>query len=885
MTLIGSSSEMISSEAFEFEPASSGTTYVSDVETVAISAHDVVVCYGLNGDAGLGKCVAGTWQEDGTSLTFTVPQTFSYTNQASYVSLTKVDSADRVVVCYSAGRYDDIDTVVREEEGFGWCATGSFDSSAPNVAATFQIDAPTYQIPYDVTGIWATGSHSNFNAAPTIHISVDTVTSSIAIVCFVDNWNEVGSCVLGELGFDADRSNHPIITFPEAGDGQMVFRNERVSDVDVTVLDTSTAMLCYNVVGTGLACTGIDLDVASRTMTYRDTVQLSTDDVRDTTVVRLDSSTIAICGSSTSHETVGTCATFTVLNDGSSVTLVFSSLEAFTTADAKYVAADAMSSSSVAACYFTDTDEGDGVIDGVGMCVVATLTAPGCHANPAYTNIDDAASTCAGTPSGSSCQIVCDDGHWATGFARCDGSGGWDTETTCAESSCPYDPLVAGGGLDADGTNCEGTAAGATCDVVCQAGYGPNGVATCRRGQYERDRACRATNAEPLEWLNALNDALRTGTFRTALAAEVADASTLEEPLLTQAAVATSWHSDIIDVTVFVVGLTIPNDLTTDELTRALVTCTGSDVTTRIASHQIVSVTLSDVDVATRFESFHAPITHAVEARVLVEFPPNPCAHFDARSFRDENGHGCVWWANKQCSLGQTAYGLSASGQTDVQSNCPCACSLFDDWRPFECVSAGNESVVVNVTTASNDPDLAPQPDTSPVSTLVDDDDATDFVLRVSKLHAHDTFTEPVILFNLTHAPFPFALNRYDVVSNSLSQGYDPLTWTLEASNDDGGTWTSLHSVATAPFGATRKDVVSYDVANVQGYALYRVRILSATTHADVVNDNTSTGYTGVEFAVADIRLYSCSHSYPVPSCNAGGFYGRMGRASCFPSV
>ena len=95
---------------------------------------------------------------------------------------------------------------------------------------------------------------------------------------------------------------------------------------------------------------------------------------------------------------------------------------------------------------------------------------------------------------------------------------------------------------------------------------------------------------------------------------------------------------------------------------------------------------------------------------------------------------------------------------------------------------------------------------------LVDDDDSTDFVLYVSKLEAQGTFTLPVLSFNMSHTPFPFVLNRYAVVSNSISAGYDPLTWKLEASNDL-STWTELHDVSTNPFSSSvRKERVVYVV-------------------------------------------------------------------------
>jgi len=243
ITKIASTGETISSETFEFADSSG---YVSHVVTVAISDMDVVVCYGVNGDTGIGKCLVATWSGNPTSLTFTTPYTFSETNQVSYTSIVNVDGNDQIVVCYSAGQYDQIDTVVREEEGFGWCASGSYDTTAyPNIASTFQIDPPTAPIGLDPGGVWSSGSHVVFNAAPTKHISIDAISTSNVIVCFTDNWDEVGTCVIGTLGVSAtgDKS----ISFPEADGDHIMFNSNVVRNVFIRVVDSNTALVCYAV--------------------------------------------------------------------------------------------------------------------------------------------------------------------------------------------------------------------------------------------------------------------------------------------------------------------------------------------------------------------------------------------------------------------------------------------------------------------------------------------------------------------------------------------------------------------------------------------------------------------------------------------------------------
>ena len=76
-----------------------------------------------------------------------------------------------------------------------------------------------------------------------------------------------------------------------------------------------------------------------------------------------------------------------------------------------------------------------------------------------------------------------------------------------------------------------------------------------------------------------------------------------------------------------------------------------------------------------------------------------------------------------------------------------------------------------------------------------------------------------------------------------------------------------------------------YEIANVVGYAFYRIRILSATTHSEIAVDDTSTGHTGVEFALADVALYECTDRFPAPECNQAGYYGRLGSRNCLSSV
>ena len=458
---------------------------------------------------------------------------------------------------------------------------------------------------------------------------------------------------------------------------------------------------------------------------------------------------------------------------------------------------------------------------------------------------------------------------------------------SCDERACPYDPLVNLDGFDPSATTCEGTLAGATCPVRCLAGYGPNGVATCRRGHYDRDRVCRPTNAEPLEWLDELNAAIADGSFRTDLAAIMqADASGLSEPLFVQSNVEVAWHPDAIEVSIYVAGVA-HTDVLGSEVRDALVSVTYADVTTRIVSDQVVSVQISEVpSLDATFDSFHSPYVSGVELRALVEFPPNPCVHVDDRDFVDELGHGCEWWAGRDCSQAESAHGLSDG--SSMRTACACACASFTDWRQPRCVDAFADAAAI---VAMESDGLGAFPESSSISALIDDDASTDYVLRVSRLRGASTFAEPKVRFNLTTSSLPFALNRYVVVSNSLSEDYDPLSWVLEGS-DDALTWSTLHAVGASPFTA-RGQRVTYEIAPGNAYAHVRFRILTATPTAGVVvGDASSTGWTGIEFALGDLLLRSCSDTFPVPTCNdrrpggtAGGrAAGALGGA-CLPVV
>jgi len=631
---------------------------------------------------------------------------------------------------------------------------------------------------------------------------------------------------------------------------------------------------------------GTGLDITGNTITVRSSLDITKGIPLKFHIMKLNADdTYVTCWHEITHEKHAVCLTGTIINDGSDISVTPSGIsKAVTTATVSYFSADKLGSlDEVVACYFIDTHEGDSVYDGIGACSVVQLDEFLCSSNPAITNMDSSATDCAYYVSKTNCQIACQDGYWANEFARCE-NGVWDSTTQCLEINCPYDPLVSGG-FDGPGTSCEGTSAGSICDVKCADGFGPNGVATCRFGKYDLDRECRATNREPLEFLDALNLALRDGTFRTSLGNIVSNDTNLQVPLLTQADVTVPWHPELIDITIYIVGLAIGTELTESNVKDAVVQSVQDDVTSRIASHQVVSVLLSYVDVASTFDSIHNGISTCVEAKIKIEFPVNPCVNFDSKDFSDENAHSCEWWSGKDCTLGSSTYGLTSSGQTDVISNCACVCSLHNDWRDKSCVSSKNESVLVSIDTDLDDSKYRAWPSTSNLANLVDDDDSTDFILHVSKLEAQNTFTFPVLSFNMSHTPFPFVLNRYAVVSNSISSGYDPLTWKLEASNDL-VTWTELHDVSTNPFSLTRKEHIVYEIANVIGYAFYRMRILSATTQSGVVDaDSSSTGHTGIEFALADVVLYECTDRFPAPECNQAGYYGRLGSRNCFPSV
>jgi len=65
---------------------------------------------------------------------------------------------------------------------------------------------------------------------------------------------------------------------------------------------------------------------------------------------------------------------------------------------------------------------------------------------------------------------------------------------------------------------------------------------------------------------------------------------------------------------------------------------------------------------------------------------------------------------------------------------------------------------------------------------------------------------------------------RYILTSTPQSDGHDPTAWRLLASNDSGGTWTTLDTQTNQSFGA-RSQAVTYFVRNNRPYRTYRLQI------------------------------------------------------------
>ena len=153
-----------------------------------------------------------------------------------------------------------------------------------------------------------------FNAAPTKHISVDDISSSSVIVCFTDNWDEVGTCVIGTLG--TSQTGDKSVSFPEADGGHVMF-NSNGTYIQVQVLDVNIASVSYAVKSgfqeagymTGLDLTGGTITVRSSHFFQRNPHEYQLDTTNTANIW-------VVCFNEEVHEQRAVCLAGSVMNTG-----------------------------------------------------------------------------------------------------------------------------------------------------------------------------------------------------------------------------------------------------------------------------------------------------------------------------------------------------------------------------------------------------------------------------------------------------------------------------------------------------------------------------------------------------------------------------------------
>ena len=94
-----------------------------------------------------------------------------------------------------------------------------------------------------------------------------------------------------------------------------------------------------------------------------------------------------------------------------------------------------------------------------------------CTADPDFIyHLNVTSSPCENTESNDTCVYQCDEGFSPSGVATCY-LGEWIEGPTCDENPCPGNPVVEH--MDENRTTCVGTPSGETCQLLCEDGYTP----------------------------------------------------------------------------------------------------------------------------------------------------------------------------------------------------------------------------------------------------------------------------------------------------------------------------------------------------------------------------------------------------------------------------
>eukprot|EP00927_Polykrikos_kofoidii_P033732 TRINITY_DN2855_c1_g1_i1.p1 TRINITY_DN2855_c1_g1~~TRINITY_DN2855_c1_g1_i1.p1 ORF type:complete len:2117 (-),score=255.99 TRINITY_DN2855_c1_g1_i1:98-6232(-) len=132
-----------------------------------------------------------------------------------------------------------------------------------------------------------------------------------------------------------------------------------------------------------------------------------------------------------------------------------------------------------------------------------------CFGLPSIANIDNEASRCDNTASGSMCAFKCLLGYRPSAPVLCS-LGVWDVQQTCEPLPCAGNPVTAF--LDAAATHCQGKASGQQCVFTCTRGYKPSAPSTCSLGKWDKqqclpDAPCNgAPNVEGIDATSSMCD-------------------------------------------------------------------------------------------------------------------------------------------------------------------------------------------------------------------------------------------------------------------------------------------------------------------------------------------------------------------------------------------
>jgi urease beta subunit len=296
--------EMAGNRSFEdaancvFESASSDYFSVSTLDS-----SKAIVCYRDDGNSSYGTaCVLSI---SGTTITAGTPVVFESANSI-YISVSTLDSS-KAIVCYT-------------DNG----------NSNYGTACVLSISGTTI----------TAGTPVVFESATSIYISVSTLDSSKAIVCYYDGGNSFygTACVLSISG-----------TTITAGT-PVVFESASSEYISVSTLDSSKAIVCYRDNGNSFYGTACVLSISGTTITAGTPVVFESASSYYFSVSTLDSSKAIVCYRDDGNSSFGTACVLSI----SGTTITAGTAVVFESASSTYISVSTLDSSKAIVCYRDD---------------------------------------------------------------------------------------------------------------------------------------------------------------------------------------------------------------------------------------------------------------------------------------------------------------------------------------------------------------------------------------------------------------------------------------------------------------------------------------------------------------------------------------------------